>query len=93
MHIETTNRYDSKGFWLRGAKLRPAFHCWKPYIGKVGFLARLDFGKGAGYIGGWTAFLGWRTKGGNSENRGKSLSRLRLGITRNGNHVPYSFHC
>lgn len=71
-----------------------------------GFAARLHLGGGAGYRGGATAFLAWRSgsrwwtnrfRGGQRIN-GKPynlftrLSGIELGLTRNANIVPHMSH-
>lgn len=55
------------------------------------FVIKLVYGPGAGYIGGMTAFFGFRckdrTRGGNIYLR----KLFQMGITRNANIVPYPY--
>jgi hypothetical protein len=63
------------------------FHlCWERWR-KGTWVAKLNYGMGAGYIGGATAYLGRRCKGGLGDlYRPKPLA---FGLTRNANAVPY----
>lgn len=51
-------------------------------------LALLQYGPGAGYLGGFTAYIAWRP----NITRGAHVGPLYLGITRNANHIPLCSH-
>jgi len=68
-----------------------------------GWVVRLDRKPGAGYIGGWTAFIAWRSgslrwkrahRAGSWRDLpaqfGAIIGWLEVGVTKNGNVVPYA---
>ena len=63
-------------------------HWWE------GFRLKALYGPGAGYIGGWTAYVAWNAGSRRSmfSKFGKMPSKLELGVTRNANKVPYMSH-
>ncbi len=93
--ILTTNAYDSRGIRINTALLSLAFHFWTPHTGRCAFLLSIKIGPGAGYkwtriMGGRTAYLGLRARGGLGYQYG-TPRLLRAGFTGNGNALPYSF--
>jgi hypothetical protein len=75
--------------WLRRHDLR--LHLTLPYAcTSFGGVFKLLKGKGAGYIGGWTVYLGWNCWPVNRY--GVRVHRwLSLGWTNNGNRVPLAY--
>lgn len=71
--------------------LNASFH---PY----GFVFKLIYGKGAGYLGGLTIFAafncGRKNVGRPADQPTRSFLKapIRIGFTRNANRVPYTFH-
>lgn len=59
-----------------------------------GWVLLLSLGRGAGYIGGLTAYLAWMAGSWTwlRDYRGGSRFPLQAGITQNANHVPYTSH-
>lgn len=75
-----------------GKRIRIAFHrneYWKP-----GFVLSIDFGKGAGYIGGRTLYLAFNSGSRRWARRNRGLPWyspiLQCSLTRNANRVPYA---
>lgn len=79
---KTLNRL--RFFWDKGLHR----HWWK------GFRLKVLYGRGAGYIGGWTFYLAWNAGSRNHMRSkfGKMPRKLELGFTRNANRVPFMSH-
>jgi hypothetical protein len=90
MKFEVSRRLDSRGFTLRTRVLTLAAHWWPRWRRFPGACVTLNFGQGAGYIGGATAFLAVNAKGGGLRWL-HTPAPFRAGLTRNGNGVPYHF--
>jgi hypothetical protein len=99
MKLEINKSDDSKGFWFRSKLITVSFHFWtwwryqkRPLLG---WRFMIQWRKGAGYIGGRTAFIGWRCKGGgpwrNTSKYSYTPALFRLGYTKCGNVAPYGF--
>lgn len=75
---------------LRVGRLRVWIYrpwCCRRFTGNLEF----QWGPGAGYIGGWTAFVALRMRASHWPALGRRQVRLlQVGITRNGNRVPCS---
>lgn len=57
------------------------------------FVAMCKWGPGAGYIGGMTAFFGFRCKDNRGWPKGNIYTRIpfQVGVTQNANIVPYPY--
>jgi hypothetical protein len=64
--------------------------------GAASWIFRVNFGRGAGYIGGRTFFLSWNSGMlyWNAHMKGDRLpkNRLQIGFTNNANRVPWLSH-
>jgi hypothetical protein len=104
MRIETTSRSDQTGFWLRPTTGNFLLAChwwsaWRPVRSLLCWLVVVNVLGGAGYLrhgrarwlAGRTFYLGWRARGGVPGRPHGPWPRLRIGLTRNANHVPFGF--
>lgn len=94
--IETIDRPDQRGFWLRrNGRAKVALHWWRIYRHAkpwpLGALFELTWGPGAGYIGGATAYVGLRARGGVPGKPHGPWPLVRAGVTRDANRVPFAF--
>lgn len=57
------------------------------------FVALIQWGPGAGYIGGWTAYFAFRCKDSRPASKLRGLVRtpIQFGITGNANLIPYPY--
>jgi hypothetical protein len=100
--IELSKRSDQTGFCIRhGGRKVLSLYWWKLWRYQkrslVGWVLHFNpLPSGAGYVwgqrrfSGYTAYLGWRARGGKGPPNGP-WPTLRAGLTDCANHVPYSF--